>query len=335
MKLSGAIFQGYQDGDRVMLIGEAGYVLKRDAVHGSLLERIGATAFWKLRCFSGFAPDPRAVDLATCEAPGVLSQPGRCVEDAGCRGALALARGAAAVGTDCAQLLLEGASCRATCAGGSVPKGVFTCSRGEMVGDAVCVEEGEGIQVAQVRRIVGTMALVLNATPRADELSEGFAAGLDIPVSLIKNVEFAPAAGNRQLKGGRRLQEDRFQVKYEVGLADAHSNHSMVLMANALSQTNSSVQQRFQQQLLTGAGLDAGRIEPVIAARIVNKLVLKEDNGTVMPLPDYPQPEQAESEPTGLDVALIISIAVGGFCALVLILCIAQYCVLMQRKANA
>lgn len=333
IKPIGSTFQGYRDVDRVILTGEPGVVLKEDVEHGTSLKQIGATAFWKLRCFSGFAPDPRAGDLATCEAPGLLSQPGSCVEDLGCKGNSALARGAKSVGTDCAQVLVEGASCRAACSSGSRPKGAFTCSRGEMVGDSACVQEG--IQATIVNRIAGTLAVSLNPKPSTVEVSECLAAGLDLPARLVSKLEVVSAAGARQLKGGRLLSGDKFHVKYELDLAGEHTADSIVLKTNALLQANSTAQQRFQQKMLTGFGVEAGQIGSVIAARSIRSLVLKDQNGTPLALPGHHQPEQSPPDSAGLSVALIVSAAVGGCIALLLAFCAAQYCVFVQRKANA
>lgn len=186
-----------------------------------------------------------------------------------------------------------------------------------------------------VSRIAGTLAVTFNATAQADELLEGFAAGLDIRTRLVKKIEFSPALGNKALKGGRHFSGNRFHVKYEVDIADEQLVAAMILKIDSLSQPNSSAQRRFEQLMLTNFAVEAIQIGSVIAARIIHSLVLIDNNGTTMSLPAHSQLGQNAPSSAAMSTALIISVVVGCVFALVVMLCIAQYCVLMRRKANA
>jgi hypothetical protein len=343
-KFPGEVFRGYRNDDWIELVDEPGYMKVQAVGQGILVVPRGIDAFWKLRCFAGFAPDAKIGDIATCSAPGLLQEPQpECVRDAGCSGtSLPVDVQVSADQTSCAQWMSEGGFCRTTCANSSVAMGLFQCSHGEMVGQSFCVSRKANAVPVTESHVAGTFQVMFTPEPAESALAKGLAAGLNVPEASVLKVQLTSLAGQRRLKGGRSLGADSFHVRYEINASDVDVG-VLIAKANSLSEVNGTAQARFQQALMS-VGVEASGIQSVIAPREVEGLLITDSNGTVI-TPNFSEPLRAgkelgkkqpvPQEDGGIDVALLLSIILGSLLVLCTCFCVVQYVKLMQRKANA
>mmetsp|Transcript_16705 Transcript_16705/g.27011 ORF Transcript_16705/g.27011 Transcript_16705/m.27011 type:complete len:463 (-) Transcript_16705:425-1813(-) len=329
-KFNGDLFEGYEVGDWIELVSEQGYAMRNDESSSMTLLKVGVQAFWRLQCFSGYSPTPSAGDFAFCQSSGLLSQPQpSCTRDAGCYGKTAPLHDSNSR-TGCPYWMPEGGACKVECSAEFAAFGSFRCSRGEMVGQSVCFQKGVDVFPDAVKRIAGTFRMRARPEPDEFEVLRALSIGFLIPESSVVNLKLMPVVGDRRLKGGRTLTGDLFQVKYEIHVPDDDAG-VVLRICYELARTNSTVQRRFQSELMSPSGVEVDGIETVIAAREIESFVFRDSNGTEIPLRKTLTELTPESQS---DVYLIVGVS-GALLLLCVCCCAVQYYFLMQRKANA
>lgn len=290
---------------------------------------------------------PVGGNIAVCSSFGTLADIPICGDDTGCNGESALQHTSGAVSTNCSASMVDQDRCAAVCSGDVRVQGTIKCMSGRLVDASHCISD-MSLMRKDVLKLFGTVDLAFTGSPTSASLTKAVSDAFGVGQEYVAVYSEAfPTSAGRLLSAIQRVPPVRFldaveTIKFQYTVVvDPNATQNVTTQnvfsdAMALSDLNSTVGHVFAQSLLT-SGVIVKSVSYHYDPVVVKSLILTDASGEVAKF-DVSQKQTTPTTPPENDdwsIGTIILIVAGSLLGLAMFVGIAQYLILMRRKAEA
>jgi len=289
-----------------------------------------------LTCKRGYMPV--GGNVAVCTFAGTFSDVPICGGDTGCSGESALQHTSGAVSTNCSASMADKDTCAAVCSGAARVEGTMKCVSGRLVDSSHCISD-TGLKRKDVLKVFGTVDLAVTGSPTSASLTKAIADAFSVGQEyVVVDSDAFPTSDGRLLSAIHQVPVrfldavDTIEFRYTVAV-DPNTTQSAFSDAMALSDLNSSVGRAFAQSLLS-SGVTVKSVSNQYDPVVVKSSILTDQSGEVVKF-DVSQKPTTPPENNDWSIGTIIAIVIGSVLGLLICGGIAQYLLLMRKKAEA
>lgn len=236
-------------------------------------------------------------------------------------------------GSNCPVEMAAKEKCQAICHDG-IAVGSIQCFNGQLNDFSICAGSAQ-VSVHPAPKVFGTLEMSIAIKPSQVALASGIADALGVNVSTVDIWLEVNEASRRLLRGStRRLADTEYRVKYEVLVVDEGPSEAQILSrAAALTMPNSSSRQQFDNSMAT-SGLTVTSLREVFPPLAEQSVALFDGYGEgVVFKSSVSVPSSADVQEHKNMVPLVLGFSVGGFFAIIMLLCIIWYRIASYRNA--
>lgn len=285
---------------------------------------------------------PVGGNTVICTSSGSFSAvPPICGADSGCSGESALRHTSGAISTTCSADMVDQETCAAVCNDGESVEGTIKCVSGRLVDSSHCISDA-GLQRKDVFKVFGTVDSALTGSPTSASMTKAFAEAFNVNQEYVVVDSDAFPTGEGRILSERVNQRallrflqaaNTVKLSYTV-VVPLNMSQQALRDAMSLSEANSAAGRAFVDSLAS-AGIKVQSVSYHYDPVVVKSMILTDQSGEVVKFDVTQKPTSAPPISTDWSITTIIAIIVGGLICFSCSGFMAQYLLLMRRKAEA
>jgi len=235
--------------------------------------------------------------------------------------------------------MVDQESCSAVCSDDARVEGTIQCVSGRLVDASHCISD-TSLKRTDVFKVFGTVDLAATGSPTSASVTKAVAEAFKVDKEhVVVDSDAFPASDGRLLSANlhtplRFLDAlSTLEFRYTV-VVPLNTSQNAFRDAMSLSESNSTVGRAFMDSMAS-SGVKVHSVSYHYDPVVLKSVILTDQSGEVVKFDVSQKPTSAPPANSDWSTGAIIALVIGGLLLLLVIGAMAQYLLLMRRKAEA